>query len=95
MDVFNTKQVCYFMKISPSTVSRRVAESRKGNSTFPLPIHGSHKKRLWRAEDIISWSEEESTVHHESPTDQERRLKAVHEELLKEFGIKVGDKTTD
>jgi len=95
MDLLNLKQVCSIMQISPSTVYRRVADSRMGISTFPLPIHGSRKKRLWKADDIMFWSEDMPEIHRESPASQKRHLKAVHKELLKEFGIKVGDEETN
>jgi len=92
MDLLNIEEVASFMRCSSSTIRRRIAEARKGNSTFPLPIHGDRKRGLWRKDDIEIWSEVPSsnTCHIESPSVRNRHIEVTRNQL-RELGIKISD----
>ena len=56
MTLLNINEVASLLRCSRSTIYRWMAETRKGNSTFPLPITGKRKRGLWHKEDIEAWS---------------------------------------
>ena len=64
MKLLTIQEVADIMRISVSTVRRRVTDARKGKSSFVLPIHGKGKKCLWRADTVLMWNEEVAEVHH-------------------------------
>jgi len=92
MTLLNICEVAKYMRCSVNTIRRRIADARKGESTFPLPIHGSRKRGLWRQEDIELWSEAPPPDAHciESPTVRNRRLENTRKQLRK-LGLKFGD----
>jgi len=100
MKLVNIQEVSSITRCSISTIRRRIADSRKGLSTFPLPIHGGRKKGLWRQDDVLMWNEAlpdtPKVPYIESPTVRNLRLINVHNRLL-EYGIKIdsGDKGVD
>ena len=95
MTLLTIEEVSSITRCSVSTVRRRIADARKGLSTFPLSIHGDRKRGLWRLDDIELWNESPSpdmpNVPYDTPTTRQRRLKAIHNELLEKYNIKVGD----
>ena len=90
---YNIQEVANYFQVSISTIRRRRAESIKGLSSFPAPVFGQNRKGLWRKEDLELWVEGGQDVsnvpHIESPAAIKRRLKAVHNDLLREFGMKI------
>ena len=64
MQLLNIQDVADVMRISVSTVRRRVTDARKGKSSFVLPIHGKGKKCMWRADAVLMWNEDVPEVPH-------------------------------
>ena len=95
--LLNIQEVADELQVSVSTIRRRIAESRKGLSTFPASVFGQNRKGLWRKEDIEIWCENTPSVpnvpHVESPAAVKARLKAVRNDLLREFGIDLTSNT--
>jgi predicted DNA-binding transcriptional regulator AlpA len=95
MNLVNIKEAASIMRCSVSTIDRRTADARAGKSSFPLPIHGNRKRRLWRKDDIEMWNEalpDIPNVPCETPATRQRHLKSIHNELREKFGITIGDK---
>jgi predicted DNA-binding transcriptional regulator AlpA len=85
------KEVCSVMKISPSTIKRRVNDAREGKSSFPLPIHGKGKKGLWVAEEINGWKEIPPNVPNiKSPAAQKQEIENDLDRL-RAMGMKIGE----
>ena len=92
MSTLFIEDVASYMRCSHSTVRRRIAEARAGNSTFPLPIHGEHKRGLWRKEDIENWSEAQSSnipkIDGPSICNQKQDIEFIRKQL-RELGINI------
>ena len=44
--LWTLRQVCDYLKLSECSVRRRIAEARRGVSTFPLPVQGKKREKL-------------------------------------------------
>ena len=95
--LLSIQDVAAELQVSVSSIRRRIAESRKGLSTFPSSVFGQNRKGLWRKEDLELWVEGGQDVsnipHIESPAAVKRHLKTVHNDLLREFGIDLTGNT--
>jgi predicted DNA-binding transcriptional regulator AlpA len=95
MKLVNIEDVAILMGCSVPTIRRRMADARAGKSSFPLPIHGSRKRGLWRKDDIEMWSEaspDTPSVPCETPATRQRHLKIIHNELREKFGVEINGK---
>ena len=94
MKLLTIEEVASITRCSVSTIRRRIAETRRGQSTFPLPIHGFHKRGLWRQDDIELWQETPppNVPYIESPAIKNKRLEIARNRLRKEFGLTFGDR---
>jgi len=93
MKLVNIGEVADLMRSSVSTIRRRLAAARSGESSFPLPIFGNKKKALWRQDDILTWNEslpDTPNVPNDTPATRQRRIEITRNQL-RELGIKIGD----
>jgi len=50
-------EVAELLRCSVPTVRRWLAEARRGERLFPLPLNQPRSQNLWRREDIENWTE--------------------------------------
>jgi predicted DNA-binding transcriptional regulator AlpA len=62
------QEVAELLRCSVPTIRRRLADARCGKSRFPLPITKPFGHALWRADDILSYTEQQPVS---VPTKQE------------------------
>jgi len=59
-ELFTLEDVCAYFDLSASSIRRRVRDSRNNNGTFPIPLHKSHCRLVWRKSDIVNWAGEDA-----------------------------------
>ena len=57
MQVVKIDEVAELLRCSVPTIRRRLAEARRGECLFPLPLNKPCGQNLWRLEDIENWTE--------------------------------------
>jgi predicted DNA-binding transcriptional regulator AlpA len=57
MNLLNISEVAEMLRCSVATIRRRLAEARRGERRFPLPVNKWKEHNLWRAVDIENWTE--------------------------------------
>ena len=87
------QEACEMLRISPSTIKRRVKKARAGESLFPIPVFKSGLKIMFKEEDLILFLDAEKMPEEsscsESPSIRKRRIENSNNKLRK-LGVKVG-----
>lgn len=60
MRLLKIREVAALLRCSVPTVRRRLAEARRGERLFPLPITKPNEHALWKEQDIENWTENPS-----------------------------------
>jgi predicted DNA-binding transcriptional regulator AlpA len=102
-DLLNLTEVASYFSLSPSTIRRKVRETRQGLNNFPLPLFSSNCKLLWKKSDIENWNGEEAEVIAYTPsltlpphpTALTKNQTQVRKALEQEFGIKLPPVTSN
>ena len=67
-ELFDLADVCAYFSLSESSIRRRVRDTRNNNGTFPIPLHKSHCRLVWRKSDIVNWAgEDNETITFDLP----------------------------
>ncbi|MDR2116292.1 MAG: helix-turn-helix domain-containing protein [Planctomycetaceae bacterium] len=85
-------EVAELLRCSVATIRRRLAEARRGECRFPLPITKPYGHALWRSDEILDYTENQS-IPSKRETSKERILRRRAEVAgLARHGIVVTDK---
>ncbi|MDR2642921.1 MAG: hypothetical protein LBC74_09010 [Planctomycetaceae bacterium] len=103
-EIATKNEIAKYLKIVPSTISKRCWKTRRGNDDFPLPFTDGERRCLWRTRDIAQWVDNRMTQVQEKyniPTnpnlcinekekEKEKIRKAeVARKNLKKMGVKI------
>jgi len=78
-------EVLDLLRISLPTLDRRIRLTKRGESSFPLPVQdGAKRKRLWHMTDIERWANRQSSTPVKKATvvspKQQRRTEKLYQE---------------
>ena len=101
VDLLDINEVANYFGISESTVRRKVKKSRENGFGFILPLFSQGSKLLWRKEDVLSWTGENSETIVFNPsvpsipaTQMKSHVQAQRE--LRALGVKLpGDESNN
>jgi transposase len=70
IQVIKIDEVAEMLRCSIPTIRRWLAEARRGERLFPLPLNQPNSQNLWKLEDIENWTE--------NSADKTPRKKSIH-----------------
>jgi predicted DNA-binding transcriptional regulator AlpA len=82
MQVVKIDEVAELLRCSIPTIRRWLAEARRGERRFPLPLNQPHSQNLWKLEDIENWSE-----NADRPTPKKSKHQAMVQRRSENVGL--------
>ena len=88
MQVVKIDEVADMLDCSVATVRRWLAEARRGERRFPLPLNRPYSQNVWRLEDIENWTE--NPVESQKRTGRQKMIQRRSEVVgLSRHGIQI------
>jgi predicted DNA-binding transcriptional regulator AlpA len=81
------EEVAELLRCSVVTIRRRLAAARLGKNRFPLPITKSHEHALWRADDILEYTESQKSSFNRETVKQSYLRQRAEKAGLARHGI--------